>query len=91
MSERARLLVKVTPKSSTDALIGWRGEELRVKVTASPERNAANLAVLKLLSKTFDIPQREITLLQGATSRIKLYELAGITPENLKKIIERVC
>lgn len=48
------------------------GEEaLQVWVTAVPEDNKANKALLKLLSKHFKKPVSAFTIVKGHTSRIK--------------------
>lgn len=75
-----KLVVHLTPKASHNKIEGWavdgKGQKiLRVKVTAVPEDGKANEALIKLLSKTFRIPQSRISLARGATSRIKQLEI----------------
>lgn len=77
-----KLVVHLTPKSSHNKIEGWSEDEkgqkiLRVKVTAVPEDGKANEALIKLLSKTLHIPQSRISLIRGATSRIKQLEIDG--------------
>ncbi len=43
----ARLAVHVTPKSGRDEVVGWRGSELAVRVTAPPEGGKANCGRLQ--------------------------------------------
>lgn len=45
-------------------------------MTAPPADGAANEAVIALLAATLDRPRRDLTLLRGATSRIKLIGVA---------------
>ena len=76
-----KLTIHLTPKSSVDKVEGWATDEkgqkvLRVKVRAVPEDGKANAALIKLLSKTFHVPQSQITLVRGATSRIKQVEIS---------------
>lgn len=70
----AEIAVKVTPKASRNA-IEWRGDQLRVYVTAAPADGAANTAVRKLLAAAMGIAPTRMTLLRGATSRDKLWRV----------------
>ena len=51
---------------------------VQLRVTAPPADGAANEAVLRLLAAALDRPRRDLTLLRGATARIKL---VGIAPD----------
>lgn len=78
--ETALLRVRVQPKARANAVLGWRGEALRVTVTAAPEDGKANRAVIELLAATLSVPPSSISLVRGATSRDKWFRLpAGTT------------
>lgn len=75
-----RITVHLTPKASQNKVEGWtedvKGEKvLRVKVTAVPESGNANDALIKLLSAFFKVPKSKISLIRGASSRIKYIEI----------------
>ena len=71
-----KLTVRVTPRASRDAVEGLDAEgRLLVRVSAPPADGEANAAVAKLLARTFGLPGRDVTLVSGATSRIKVFEL----------------
>ncbi|PRY25581.1 hypothetical protein CLV78_102761 [Aliiruegeria haliotis] len=74
--EGGELAVRVTPKASRNA-VEASGEELRVYVTAVPEGGKANAAVQKLLAKALGVPKSRLELVRGATSRDKVFRLAG--------------
>lgn len=63
---------------------------LRVKVTAVPEDGKANEALIKLLSKTLHLSPSRISLIRGATSRVKQLDIDGETGDVEKKL-ERSC
>lgn len=68
-----RISVKVRPRSSQDLILGYDDDTgvLMINVKAAPVRNAANDAVVRLLSKALKIPQRKIRIVRGAKSRDK--------------------
>lgn len=71
LKEGALLSIKVVPKSNCTEIVGWEGEELKVRIHALPEKNRANEELIRFLSKTLKIPKSSITLIQGETSRHK--------------------
>lgn len=82
MSDKTTITVRLTPKASKNAVLGWVTDEhdkpvLKVSVTAVPEKGKANEALIKLLSKEWHIPKSAITILRGETDRIKLLEIDG--------------
>lgn len=73
-----RLSVRVTPRASANSIEGFDASgALRVRVTAPPADRAANEAVTKLLAKALGLPQRDVVLVAGTTSRDKVFEVMG--------------
>jgi uncharacterized protein YggU (UPF0235/DUF167 family) len=71
-----KLTVRVTPRAGRDAIQGWDSEgRLAIRVAAAPTDGAANAAVARLLARTLGLPGRDVTLVAGAASRIKVFEL----------------
>lgn len=71
------LAVHVTPKSGRDEVVGWRGSELSVRVTAAPESGKANAAVCIVIAKALGVPKTSIRVVRGDTSRHKVLEIAS--------------
>ena len=72
------LRIKVTPRASSNVVVGWLDEQrevLVVKVTAPAEGGKANVAVIKLLSEELNLPKKAIHIKTGSTSRHKLISL----------------
>ncbi|UKK83682.1 DUF167 domain-containing protein [Sphingopyxis sp. BSN-002] len=65
----------MTPGASRDA-VRIDGDLVQVRVTAPPADGAANDAVIALLAAALDRPRRDLSLLRGASSRIKLIGIA---------------
>jgi uncharacterized protein (TIGR00251 family) len=74
-----KLGVKVVPGASKDAVVGWLGDELKVRVSAPPEKGKANRAVEKLLASSFGLNAREVSVINGHGSAHKIVELAGLS------------
>ena len=76
------LAVRLTPKSSRDAVEGIEHLAdgrvvLKARVRAVPEDGAANEALLRLLAKSLSLPVSSLHLESGATSRLKTIHIAG--------------
>lgn len=54
---------------------------LRVRVTAAPAGNAANEAVSRLLARALNLRGRDVTLVSGGASRLKVFDLPLTQPE----------
>lgn len=76
------LAVRLTPKSSRDAVEGIAHLSdgravLKARVRAVPEAGAANDALLRLLAKSLSLPPSGLSLELGGTSRLKTIFIAG--------------
>jgi uncharacterized protein (TIGR00251 family) len=69
--------VRVTPKASRSAVVVQDGA-VRVYVTCVPENGKATKEVVKLLAKTLGVSKSQITLLRGAISRDKVFQITGL-------------
>lgn len=79
----ARLKIHVTPGAREEGITGWRGQSLRLKVRARPEKGRANEAALRLLAGRLSLPRASLTIVHGAASRDKLVEVDGLSDEEL--------
>ena len=82
-----RLSIKVVTKSSSDRLVGWMGDALKVCVTAAPERGRANAAVVALLSNALGVSRNAVRIVSGARASRKTVDLAGVDAEALRRRI----
>lgn len=71
--------VKVAAGASRDAIDGWLGDTLKLRVTAPPERGKANAAVVQLVAEAIGIPKAHVTVVAGHTSNRKMLEIAGVS------------
>lgn len=80
----AKLAVKVVPKAARDAVAGWMGDVLKVRVTAPPERGKANTAVLGMIADALRVPRGRVRLIAGGASERKLLEIDGLTDAEVR-------
>lgn len=66
------------PRAGRTALAGRRGDSVLVRLAAAPVDGAANEALIDLLSDTFGVPRRQITIATGHRTRDKRVEIEGI-------------
>lgn len=86
-----RVAVRLTPKGGRDAVDGLgRDSEGRIfvkaRVSAAPEKGAANEALIALLAKTWGVPRSGLSLVSGATARAKIVRIAGDAPALLPRL-----
>lgn len=79
LADGSPFAVRVTPRARRNAVLADPGPPpvLRVQVTAAPEGGKANAAAIKLLARALGVPKSRLELIRGATSRDKLFRVAG--------------
>jgi hypothetical protein len=81
----AAVAVRLTPKGGRDAIDGVDvladgRVALAVRVRALPAEGEANEALIRLIAKAVGVPSRDVTLVAGATARLKRLTIAGHGP-----------
>jgi uncharacterized protein (TIGR00251 family) len=71
--------VRVIPRAQKSIIAGRRGDALLVRLAAPPVEGVANRALIELLSRAFQRPRRNISIISGEKSRDKLVAIEGIT------------
>ena len=88
------IAVRVTPRGGRDAIEGIERRAdgqcvLKARVRAAASEGEANDALLKLVARALAVPPRDVSLLGGATSRIKRVAIAGDGP-TLAATLEKI-
>ena len=73
----ARVAVGVKPGSKRPG-IALRGDGVEIRVAAAAREGAANEAVRRALASALGVPPRDVVLTLGASSRHKVFEIAGL-------------
>jgi len=70
-----RLEIKALPGASKTELAGVKDNRLRIRLAAAPEDGKANAEMLSFLSKAFYCPKRDLRIIVGEKSRLKVVAL----------------
>ena len=85
------LAVRLTPKAGRDAIDGIEQMAdgrpvLKVRVRAAASEGEANAALVRLVAKSLAIPPRQVSLVAGATARLKRLKIAGPAAELAERL-----
>jgi hypothetical protein len=75
----ARLKIRVQPRASSNLVEGYRGDTVRLRVTAPPEGGKANEAAVSALAQALGVAKGRIKIVRGHSSRDKLVLVEGLT------------
>src|SRR3989442_2512268 len=76
--------IRVQPRASRNAVVGWTGDTLNIQLTAPPVEGAANAICLEFIADLLDLPQAQLEILQGVRSRNKVIRITGLTPDEVR-------
>lgn len=85
-----QLKLRISAGARRNALMGWRGDALKISITAAPEKGKANKAVIKLLAAQLDIPAASISIKRGQTSPDKTIEILGLSPTEAQQRLQKL-
>ena len=79
------LRIHVQPGAGRSAVVGRHGDSLKVRVAAPPVEGRANEATRTLRSEARAVPEDDVELTSGQSSRTKRFRLKGIDAEEGEK------
>src|SRR5438552_6551831 len=77
------LSLRVQPRASRNAVVGWTGDSLNIRLMAPPVEGAANASCLKFLADLLDVPSLQLAILHGERSRQKVVRITGLSQEEV--------
>ena len=83
------IIIKIIPNSSKNDII-IDNDNIKIKVTAQPIENKANIALIDLLSKKLKIPKTKIEIIKGLTSKEKKILLKVSDENKINEIISKL-
>ena len=78
------LALKAVPNAPRNAVTGWLGDVLKVKVHAPALEGRANAELCDFLADQLQLPRRAVSVARGETSRHKLVRVAGLSLAEIK-------
>ncbi|HSI09810.1 MAG TPA: DUF167 domain-containing protein [Rariglobus sp.] len=78
-SASCKLAIKAIPNAPRNAVAGWLGDALKVRVHAPALEGRANDELCEFLADTLGLPRRAVTVAQGDKSRQKVLQITGLT------------
>lgn len=78
-----RLLVQVSPNAARNAVEGFRGKVVRVRIAAPPVQGKANKELIAFLSEVLKVGKSDIRILKGHTLRNKMLGVKNLTQEEM--------
>jgi uncharacterized protein YggU (UPF0235/DUF167 family) len=93
-SDGLLLTLRLTPKGGRDAIDGIEQMAggrpvLKARVRSAPSGGDANASLTRLIARTLGVPLSSVTLVMGASARIKRLKVAG-DARTLVAALERV-
>lgn len=82
------LLVKAAPSARRNGIQGTHAGQLKVSVTAAPEKGKANKALVEVLARQLGLKRSDIQLVQGETSSQKQFLIRGLSADELLTLLK---
>ena len=82
-----RFDVRVQPRASRSEVVGEQEGALRVRLAAPPVDGAANEELVAVLAELLRVARRNVRIVAGTTSRRKVVEVEGVTPEQALALV----
>ncbi len=70
-----RIVIRVRPRAGSTSVGGDRDGALLVRVREPAEKGRATAAALQAVAMTLGVPERDVRLVSGGTSRTKVIEV----------------
>ena len=79
--------VRVVPRASRSEIAGEYNGALRVRIAAAPVEGAANRELIKVLAKSFKLPQNAVEIVSGANAKNKIVRIRGANAAKLEQLV----
>lgn len=79
--------VRVVPRSSRSAIVGWLDGVLKIRVAAPPVDDAANKELIRLISRTLGLSRSKVEIVAGHTSRSKKVRIDGVGHDEVERLL----
>jgi uncharacterized protein (TIGR00251 family) len=84
-----RIAVAAKPRARASRIGGVREGALVVQLAAPPVDGAANDELVSVLAAALEVPRRDVALVRGESSRLKLVEVRGLAEAEVRERLAR--
>ena len=81
------LTVRVVPRSSRSEIVGEIEGAVKVRLSSPPVDGAANVELIRLISKTLGVSKSSVSIVSGETSKTKRLRVAGVSAQKLRDVL----
>jgi uncharacterized protein (TIGR00251 family) len=79
-----KLAIRAVPNAPCNAVAGWLGDALKVKVRAPALEGRANGELCEFLAGALGLPRRAVSVAHGEKSRQKVIQIDGLSPGEVR-------
>lgn len=83
------LSLHIQPGAKKTEIAGLHGDTLKIRLAAPPVDGKANECLVAFLAKELEVPQAQVELASGATSRRKRLRIIGASAEAIARFLTR--
>ena len=76
--------MRLQPRAKRDEVVGERGDQVVIRVSAPPVDGKANAALEAFVAKAARVPKGDVSVIRGHTSRDKVVRVEGIDERRLR-------
>lgn len=80
-----RLDIYAQPGAKAPGVVGEFNACLKIKISSPPVDGAANKALTEFIAQKLGIRARDVVLIQGESSRHKIFEIRGLEPSEISR------
>ena len=80
-----KLAIKAIPNAPRNAVVGWLGDALKVKVHAPALEGRANDELCEFIAEALDLPKRAVSVAMGDKSRQKILHIDGLALDEVRR------
>ena len=81
LERRITLTLHIQPGAKKTEFAGLHGDALKIRLAAPPVDGKANEALIRFVAETLGLAKSAVNLKSGQTSRRKVLEVTGSTPQ----------
>ena len=92
-STAATICLKVTAGAKKNIIQGFVNlldqKALKLSISTAPEDGKANIAILKMLAKTWGLKNSQLEIIRGHNNNIKLLSITDVSKDEMDTIISK--